>query len=240
MYWLTGYSTVALLVCVRLLYYTSKELDWADWQINRSQILNKVMFRVFLWPFFLIIPKQLIKPVFKYKPGPFSMEDEAALARKHAAFMNIPPPCGRTISLTGESGWSTIKGEFLFPSHLAQEYAVAKWRADKSLPGIRGAIWWLALRDDNLGENTPVPEMLRNFDKIAQDMIDAGVGQARCPECNKIFEVTEIITESRMLGSSGYKFLNCPNDHFLMSYEYIHFCFKRPDSFYNDSKDTGS
>lgn len=228
--WLTVYSATALLVCVRLLFYANRLFDWADWQFNRKQILSKVMSRVFLWPFFLISPKQLFKPAFKFKPGPFFMEDEAALARIQAAFMSKPPPCGRTISFSGEHGWSSVKGEFLFSSQVAHEFAVNKWRGDNALPSIRGTIWWLALGDKTLGENTPVPEMLTNFDKIAQALIDAGVGQVRCPECNKIYEVTEIITESRMLGSSGYKFLNCPNSHLLMSYEYIHYCFKRPDS----------
>lgn len=120
------YSATALLVCVRLLLYANDNFDWADWQFNRKQLLNKVMLRVFLWPFFLISPKQLIKPVFKFKPGPFFMEDEAALARKQAAFMSKPPPCGRTISFTGEHGWSSVKGEFLFRSQVAHEFSVNK------------------------------------------------------------------------------------------------------------------
>lgn len=224
------YSTIALLVCGKLLYYANNKYDAVDWHLNRNQILNKVMRRVFLWPFFMLSPNQLIKPVFKFKPGPYSMVDEAALARKQAAFMSNPPPCGRTISFSGECGWSSAKGEFIFPSQVAHEFAVNKWRKDKALPSIRGAIWWLALRDDKLGESTPVPEMLMHFDKIAQDMIDAGIGQVHCPECNKIYAVTEIVSDTPRLGSFVYKFLNCPENHLLMSYEYAHFHFKRPEN----------
>lgn len=228
--WVAIYSTIALLICGRLLYYTNKKYDWADWQFNRNKLLNKVMRRVFLWPFFLVAPKQLIKPAFNFKPGEFCGEDGAELARKRTDFMDNPPPCGSTISFSGEHGWSSVKGEFLFPASVAHEFAVKKWRENRKLPGMRGTIWWLGLRDDALGEKTPVPEILMNFDKIAQDMIDADVGQVRCPECNQIYAVSEIVAETSSMGSqvccsTVWKFLKCPENHVLMSYEYMRLFF---------------
>ena len=233
MQWVAIYSIIALLICGRLLYYASNKYDWADWQFNRNQILNRIMRRVFLWPFFLVAPKQLIKPAFDFKHGEFCGEDGAELARKRTDFMDNPPPCGSTISFSGEHGWSSIKGEFLFPASIAHEFAVRKWRGDRTLPGIRGAIWWLGLRDGTLGEKTPVPELLPNFDRVAHDMIDAGVGQVRCPECNKIYMASEIVSETSNIGSGGccqtaWRFLNCPEKHVLMSYEYMRLYLKRP------------
>lgn len=231
----SAYSGVALMVCVRLLYAASRKYDWADWQFNRDQILNKVMLRVFLWPFFLVAPRQLINPAFDFKPGEFCGADGAELARKRTGFMDNPPPCGSTISVTGMHGWTNIKGEFLFPASAAHEFALKKWREDRKLPGLRGAIWWLGLRNDDLGEKTPVPEILLNFDRIVHDMIDAGVGQARCPECNRIYAVTEIVSETSNTGSQAccstvWKFLKCPENHDLMSYEYMRLYFKRPEA----------
>lgn len=242
--WAAVYSTVALLICVRLLYYTNKQYDWADWQFNRNKILNKVMRRVFLWPFFLVAPRELIKPAFDFTPGEFSGEDEAELARKQTTFMGNPPPCGSTISFSGDQGWSSIKGEFLFPSQIAHEFAIRKWRDDKKLPGMRGAIWWLATHDDSLMENTPVPKILMNFDQIAQDMIDAGVGQVRCPECDKIYAVSDITPETSKIGSLScgstvWKSLKCPDGHVLMSYEYmrLYFGHSKSDSSHKQDHD---
>ncbi len=241
--WLAIYSIIALLICGRLLYYANNKYDWADWQFNRNQILGRIMRRVFLWPVFLVAPKQLIKPVFDFGHGSFLGEDEAELARKRATYMDNPPPCGSTISISGECGWTSIKGEFLFSSQEAHGFAVKKWREDRTLPGIRGAIWWLGLRDDTLGEKTPVPEILPNFDRVVHDMIDAGVGQVRCHDCNKIYAVTEIVSETSSPGSGGccttvWRFLNCPEKHVLMSYEYMRLHLKRPaDDPDHESKD---
>lgn len=228
------YSGVALMVCVRLLYAASRKYDWADWQFNRDQILNRVMLRVFLWPFFLVVPRQLTSPDFNFKPNSIFLEDVAERARKRSAFMDNPPPCSSTISVSGMHGWTSTKGEFLFQASAAHEFALKKWREDRNLPGLRGAIWWLGQRDDGLGEKTPVPEILLNFDRIVHDMIDAGVGQVRCPECNRIYAVTEIVSETSSTGSQAccstvWKFLKCPEKHDLMSYEYMRLYFKRPE-----------
>lgn len=240
--WLAIYSTIALLISCWLLYYANQKYDWFDWQLNRTRMLNKVMLRALLWPFFLVAPKQLIKPVFDFKPDKFEGRDEAELARKRAAFMDNPPPCGNTISFSGECGWSKDKGEFLFPADVAHEFAVKKWRKDRTLSGIRGAIWWLGLRDEALAETTPVPEMLENFDQIARDLIDAGVGQVRCPECNKIYAMTDIISETPSFDlrpcSSVWKFINCPEGHGLMNYEYMRIYIGQPaDDSAHESKD---
>ncbi len=228
------YSVVALMVCVRLLYAASQKYDWADWQFNRDQILNKVMLRVFLWPFFLVAPRQLISPGFDFKHVSIFPEDEAKLARKRAAFMDNPPSCGNTISVSGSMGWTDAKGEFLFPSSVAHEFALKKWGEDRNLPGLRGTIWWLGLRNDDLGEKTPVPSILQNFDNIVHDMIDAGVGEVHCPECNKIYPVAEVVEETSNIGSKErcstvWKFLECPQKHVLMSYEYMRVYFKHPE-----------
>ncbi len=224
---LASYSTIALLICCQLLYYAHLKYDWCDWQINRQQILSKVMRRVFLWPFYLVCPKQLINPIFDFKPSGYDWEDPADLARRRYAFMDNPPSCGSTISISGECGWASAKGEFLFPSQVAHAFAVKKWRENRTLPGLRGTIWWLGLRDDALGEKSPVPELLINFDKIVNEMIDAGVGQARCPECNTIYSMTEIVSETASFISYVYRFLKCPEGHILMRYEFIHLFTKR-------------
>lgn len=228
------YSSVAIMVCARLVYFANKKYDWADWHFNHNQILNGVMVRALLWPFFLIAPKQLISPNLDFKPGSIFPEDEAKLARKRAAFMDNPPSCGNTISVSGSMGWTDAKGEFLFPSSVAHEFALKKWREDRNLPGLRGAIWWLGLRNDDLGEKTPVPSILQNFDNIVHDMIDAGVGEVHCPECNKIYLVAEVVQETSNIGakercSTVWKFLECPQKHVLMSYEYMRVYFKRPE-----------
>jgi hypothetical protein len=68
-------------------------------------------------------------------------------------------------------------------------------------------------------------------------MIDAGIGQVRCPECNQIYAVSEIVTETSGMGSqvccsTVWKFLKCPENHVLMNYEYMRFFFghSRKDS----------
>jgi len=54
---------------------------------------------------------------------------------------------------------------------MAHEFAVKKWREDMALPGIRGAIWWLVVRDNSLGKITSCqPSARRNLERQQRAM----------------------------------------------------------------------
>lgn len=227
--WLAIYASAALLVGCRLLSYANKNLDSFDWVLNRRELLRKIFRSVIFWPLLVFIPNKLIRPKFQFT-GNFLVGDAAVDERKRAAFMNKPPLCGKTVSYRPSSahGWAHGNGEFLFSASDAQNAAVTKWRGDPNLPGIRGTIWWLALRDENVSETPHVPDMLVNFDKVALDMIDAKLGQVKCPECNKIYSNSELDRYTDGM-PTVFEHIVCPAKHELYVYELIHFFLKREE-----------
>lgn len=231
--WLAIYTSAALLVGCRLLSYANKNLDSFDWILNRRELLRKIFRSVIFWPLLFFKPAKLIRPKFQFA-GNFLVGDAAVDERKRAAFMNKPPFCGKTVSYRPSSahGWAHGNGEFLFSASDAQNAAVTKWRGNPNLPGIRGAIWWLALRDENVSETTPVPDMLVNFNKVALDMIDTKLGQVKCPECNKIYSNSELDRYTEGM-PTVYEHIICPAKHELFIYELMHFCLRRGE---DDSK----
>ena len=227
--WLAIYTTAALLVGYRLLSYANHHLDSFDWVLNRRELLKKILLSVIFWPLLVFKPAKLIRPKFQFV-GNFLVGDAAVDERKRAVFMNKPPLCGKTVSYRPSStaGWAHGNGEFLFSASDAQNIAVEKWRNDPNLPGIRGAIWWLALRDDGVAETTPVPDMLVNFDKVALDMIDAKLGQVKCPECNKIYSNSELDRYTDGM-PTVFEHIICPAKHELYIYELMHFFLRRDE-----------
>lgn len=227
--WLAIYSTAALLVGCRLLSYASHNLDSFDWTLNRRELLKKIFRSVFFWPLLVFKPAILIRPKFQFS-GNFLAGNPAVDERERATFMNKPPLCGKTVSYRPSSahGWAHGNGEFLFSASDAQNAAVTKWRGDPNLPGIRGAIWWLALRDENISETTPVPDMLVNFDRVALDMIDAKLGQVKCHECSKVYSNSELDRYTEGM-PTVFEHIVCPAKHELYVYELMHFFLKRED-----------
>ncbi|MDP3498159.1 MAG: hypothetical protein Q8R84_10960 [Candidatus Nitrotoga sp.] len=146
--WLAINTTAALLVGYRLLSYTNHHLDSFGCALNRRELLKKIFLSIILWPLLVFKPAKLIRPKFQFS-GNFLAGNSAVDERARAKFMNKLPPCGRTVSYrpSSVSGWAHGNGEFLFSASDAQNVVVSKWRGDPNLPGIRGAIWWLALRD---------------------------------------------------------------------------------------------
>ena len=212
-----------------MLSYANLHLDSFDWVLNRRELLKKILLSVIFWPLLVFKPAKLIRPKFKFT-GNFLVGDAAVDERKRATFMNKPPPCGKTVSYRPStvSGWAHGNGEFLFSASDAQNVAVIKWRGDPNLPGIRGAIWWLALRDEGVAETTPVPDMLVNFDKVALDMIDAKLGHVKCPECNKIYSNSELDRYTDGM-PAVFEHIICPAKHELFIYELMHFFLRREE-----------
>lgn len=227
--WLAIYTFVALLVGYRLLSQANHHLDSFDWVLNRHELLRKIFLSVLFWPLLVFKPAKLIRPIFQFS-GDFLGRNPAVDERKRAKFMSQPPLCGKTVSYRPPllfPGWKNVNGEFLFSASDAQSTAVTKWRSDPNLPGIGGAIWWLALRDESIAETAPVPDILVNFDKIALDMIDAKLGQVICPECNKTYFNSELDSFTTKCVRTVYKHFICPAKHELFVYELMHFFLKR-------------
>jgi len=70
--------------------------------------------------------------------------------------------------------------------------------------------------------------MLVNFDKVALDMIDAKLGQVKCPECNKIYSSSELDRYTDGM-PTVFEHIICPAKHELFIYELMHFFLRREE-----------
>jgi len=85
-------------------------------------------------------------------------------------------------------------------------------------------------RDDTLPGPTPVPDAI-DFEKMATQLIDAGIGSVRCLACKVFYNAGELSLSTPEL-HPGWNFAeySCPAGHSLLSRRHIHVYTRRPSA----------
>lgn len=223
------YIAVALFFATWMGWHMHCTLDRFDWAYRRSEIWVSFGLKTIFWlPMVLFKPSELITPEFGYRSSMLNI-DFAETTRQRVKFMENPPPCSSTVTYRtfGDDGKSTSA---LFYFRSASVEAMAKeinQNHYKGLLGMSAAALWTSLRTESVTEPTEVPELLVNFDHIAEELIEAGHGQVLCFSCNKIYSALELSRSTQLFGSSLMANCRCPSQHKLLELEIAHFMFKR-------------
>lgn len=225
------YIAVALFFATWMGWHMYRTLDRFDWAYRRSEIWVSFGLKTIFWlPMMLFKPSELITPEFGYRPSMLNI-DFAETTRQRVKFMENPPPCSSTVTYrTAGDDSKGVSAIFFFRS--ASVEAMAKeinQNHDKGLLGMNGAALWTSSRNESVTEPTEVPELLVNFDHIAEGLVEAGHGQVTCLFCNKTFTTSELRRESEFIGSWLWAHYLCPSQHKLLSREIAHFMRKRND-----------
>jgi hypothetical protein len=221
------YCSGTLLFACWLGWNIHRKLDWYDWAFYRSDIWVDFGMRLVFWPIIIFLkPGILLQPDFKHKSS--IGIDLAERYRQRAKFMERPPPCGAMVSYRPGNQESDNDGAgFVFRAADVEGVARIAIQEFPHLEGMRGAALWTSLRDGAVTAPTQVPEILVNFDKIVEDLIQAGLGYVHCPHCEKQYSATELVRETEMLGGWVYAIFICPAKHSLFHREVMHLMLKR-------------
>lgn len=142
--------------------------------------------------------------------------------------MEKTPPCGATVSYRSSTD-DEKKLNAIFYFNAANVHAMAERMKIEhtSLEGMHAAARWASLRDESVTTPTEVPDLLVNFDNIAEELIEAQHGQVRCLACEKIYSVSEL--ERKVIGfprsaRSGWIYADfiCPVRHSLLLRQVMH------------------
>jgi hypothetical protein len=220
------YCICTLAITTWLAWGMYRHLDQYDWHYHRLDIWVDFWLTLIFWPLIAVLrPSLLYRPAFKFD-RPWG--DAAECTRQRISFMENPPPCASTVVyLAFRDDDKERNGIFYFSAANVQAMAEHMRKEHTSLEGMYGAARWTSFRDESLSEPTEVPELLVNFDHIAEDLIEAGHGQVRCLACDKIYSVSEL--ERKTIGfpasaRSGWIYANfiCPARHSLLLRQVMH------------------
>ena len=156
------------------------------------------------------------------------MDNYTNLALQRTAFMQNPPLCSavvryKTINLDTKESLA----DFFFSASKVNASANTIMLDTSSLTGMNAAAYWSSLRNETLKEPTDVPELLVNFDHIAENLIDAGHGEVMCHECNKMYSVQDLKRKPEWNCGWLCAHYLCTAQHSLLFREVAHFMFKR-------------
>jgi hypothetical protein len=148
--------------------------------------------------------------------------------------MDSPPPCGSAVTYsTFTDDDKELNAIFYFSAANVQAMAEYISKENPSLEGMYGAALWTSLRDESVVTPTEVPNLLVNFDKIIEELIEMNHGQVFCHRCNKFYSASELTREVSGIGGaySGWIFANfiCSARHTLLTREVMHIMFRKPD-----------
>jgi hypothetical protein len=227
------YGAGMLLLACWLGWNMHRKLDRYDWHYYRSDIWINFWLHLIFWPILIIFaPSSLCRPTFSFGR---SWGDLAERERQQVTFMESPPLCGVTVSYSPDNADGThSKAEFLFSAADVEKAAEKIALESPHLVGMKGAMRWTSQRNASIAGPTPVPEILPNFDYIAEALIEAGTGEVKCPQCCKTYSVSELErkTSSTQLVTSGWIFANflCSAGHSLLLREVAHLLLRRNDA----------
>lgn len=230
------YVVVALIFAAWMSWHMYRTLDRFDWGSRRTDIWLSFGLLTIFWPLVMIFkPSELMKPNFGYRPSMLNV-DFAERTRQRIKFMENPPACGSTVTYRTAGDNSKSTGAIFYFSatnvHLMAKHMSEEW---PNLEGMHGAARWTSLRNELVTTPTEVPDLLVNFDNIADSLIEAGHGQVRCLACEKVYSVSELARKPVGFpapGCSGWVYANfiCPARHSLLFREVMHIMMRRmPD-----------
>ncbi len=222
---LYAYVALATVLASWLGFNMHNKLDQYDWHYHRGDIWVDFWLTLIFWPLIAVLrPRKLYMPAFKYDQF---WGDAAECTRQRISFMENPPPCSSTVVYRAFGDDKERNGIFYFSAANVQAMVEHMRKEHTSLGGMHGAARWTSLRNESLAEPTEVPELLVNFDYIAEELIEAGHGQVCCLACEKIYSVSELegkIISFPASARSGWIYVNfiCPARHSLLLRQVMH------------------
>lgn len=220
-----------MLLAIWLGYNMYRHLDHFDWAYRSQRIWFDFWATLILWPFLVFLnPRKLLFPSRRTSSLELNA-DYIDVQRRRAKFLENPPPCAETVCYQpSNADGDGLRAEFYFPADAVGRLAREISFESPGMVGMQGAVRWVSARDSSLVEPSVVPEILVNFDYIADRLISEGIGQVRCHHCQKDYSTQELSMETEMKGNWVYANFMCPLKHSLMYREVMHFYRKRNDS----------
>lgn len=152
------------------------------------------------------------------------------LAKRQAAFMTNPPPCGELIEFQLNDAERGLVGSiYWFASadvHLAAENM---FQHNPQMAGLGGALRWTALNNQKNSLPSLVPSQLTSFSQIAYELIELGKGQIHCPICKKTYHAAELVKGFRRGGGYLFEAYSCQQRHELINIMVMHMLLKKCD-----------
>jgi len=215
-YGLNAFALGALLTALRLGWHMTFKLDRYDWRYSRGNILLTFAVWVALWPLlFTGKPRLLLDPTDLF----FNAHADAVRAR----LRDNPPPCGTVIRYRDDGGLvEKAYGEFLFSAEAVERVLTHRLHENPPLAicEAEAILNWIRHRDSTLSEPTDVPVLWEWFEHVADVLIRAGVGEARCRKCDEAFATGELIPVDDEGGPTQVvNKLTCPRGHNLLAVE---------------------
>lgn len=155
------------------------------------------------------------------------MTDWEEYKKQQAAFMVNPPPCGVRVEFRIDDPHNGLVGSTYIFNASDVHYVTEKMiKHDPQMQGLRESAKWTSLSDPHAPSPTPVPEILQNFNHIAFELVEAGKGKVTCPQCEKLYQATDLDEGDRMNGGYFSKTFSCPKKHELINRLEMHILFK--------------
>jgi hypothetical protein len=117
--------------------------------------------------------------------------------------------------------------KFMFEVASVKRIAEKVFQEHPAITGMKAISNWTSNSDDNISIITTAPELIDDFNHVANGLIRSGHGQVDCHECNKIYDVSELEYQTKMLGSWGYINYQCQSGHSLLLLRDIHLMWSR-------------
>lgn len=217
------YLAGMLLVACRLGWYAYSKLDLYDWRFHKDQIWLTLTLVPIFWPLLFFKFRLFYETALLFT-------DSYDLAARHRNLDRLrvnPPNCGEMICYRQlHARYEETFGEFHFPAAAVERVLRKRLHENPHLlrTSEEGAILqWVSGRANIPDVNTGVPSEWREFRFIADILIRAGEGTARCMECNEPVAAGSLIPRDEA-NPQGWSFnrLHCSRDHALLVVETMH------------------
>lgn len=220
------YLVGAVLVALRLAWHIRYRLDKYDHQFG--DVRGTFWLDVVFWPLWLAFnPGGLIHPVF---PAERWHGGRAEAEREIDRLEANPPPCSAFVRYAPKHDeHGACDSEFVFDAAellavMEQRLAELPPKQQGRFPGIAN---WLRQRDATRLDPVDAPAAWDDwFLKIATGMMNRGLGQVRCGQCNAIIPQERITLDHEPKGLKGsgwrYSIWCCPQGHKLLTKDAIH------------------
>lgn len=221
------YISLTLLIATRLGWVMVKQLDAFDWHYRRGDVWTGFWLGILLWPVLLIFkPSLILKGTAVKNEEPQGLDFTGSLAaqrRRIHQLIESPPLCGAQVSYDFPSGRdSDGTVEMIFNAADIQSHFKGKalplfWE-DEQVAIVK----FITGRDDTVPGPTPVPEAI-DFEKMATQLIDAGIGTVRCVACKVFYKAGEL-SQSTPEFHPGWNFADysCPAGHSMLTRKHTH------------------
>ena len=138
-----------------------------------------------------------------------------------------PLPCSNNIYIHGynESKHEPLNSRFYFSAAEAQAYLRQKIppHSDTNFDWEALLLHWLEHRDHNDEKACLVPEKLNHFYSVSSQLLEAGKGQAFCPDCDKYYRAEALEKGDQTLNPGwNYTRIYCPARHLLSASKALH------------------